>query len=354
MVWPDRDWAREAPARLGFDTDLLTAAVAGAIAREAKEPRDMASYLDAILAPQSHPEVIGLLLDASGPSGVVVRRGCVVAEWGDPTAVEMSFSVTKTYLSLVAGLASDRGLIAAVDEPVARTVAAEAFAGPRNSKITWAHLLHQTSQWDGTLWGKPWWSDPQGDQARDTELGEPGSAFAYNDVRINLLALALTQLWGRSLADVLRTEVMDAIEASDSWQWHGYRDSTVEIGGRPVPSVSGGAHWGGGLWMSALDHARFGHLYLQRGRWRDRQVISESWVETSTTAAATNPDYGMLWWLNARGRVFRHAPTTGFCARGNAGRQLVWVDPARDLVVVSRWSDNVGRLLAEVSSAISQ
>jgi hypothetical protein len=50
--------------------------------------------------------------------------------------------------------------------------------------------------------------------------------------------------------------------------------------------------------------------------------------------------------------VFPDAPISGFCARGNLGRQLVWVDPARDLVVVSRWSDDVGTLLREVSDAI--
>jgi hypothetical protein len=54
-----------------------------------------------------------------------------------------------------------------------------------------------------------------------------------------------------------------------------------------------------------------------------------------------------------RSRVFPDAPTSGFCARGNPGRRLVWVDPDRQLVVRSRWSDKVGRLLSEVSAAIT-
>ena len=82
-------------------------------------------------------------------------------------------------------------------------------------------------------------------------------------------------------------------------------------------------------------------------------MVSERWVDASTTAAETNRDYEMLWWLNRRRRVFPDAPATGFCARGNLGRQLVWVDPARDLVIVSRWSDNVGRLLADVSRSVA-
>jgi CubicO group peptidase (beta-lactamase class C family) len=351
-VWPGREWKRGDPTALGIDAELLASARAGALARQTDDPRDMAQYLGAILASQSHPEVIGPLRDGNGASGVVVHRGYVVAEWGDPAAVEMSFSATKSYLSVVAGLAVDRRLITDLNEAVAVSVDAEAFAEFPSSAVTWDHLLRQTSQWAGTLWSKPWWSDPQGGQARDTVLGAPGSGFAYNDVRVNLLALALTLLWRRSLADVLRTEVMDPIGASDSWQWHGYDNSWVEIDGRQVAVVSGGAHWGGGLWMSALDHARLGYLFLRRGWWREQPVISEQWVDASTTAAATNPDYGMLSWLNRHGRVFGRAPTTGFCARGNAGRQLVWIDPARDLVVVSRWSDNVGKLLAEVSNAV--
>ena len=351
-MWPGREWETADPASVGIDAEALASAVAGAVARETDDPRDMARYLAAILAEQSHPEVRGPLRDAAGTSGVVVHRGVLVAQWGDPAAVEMSFSATKTYLSVVAGLAFDRGLIVDLDEPVGGLLDVEGFEGSADARVTWAHLLYQTSQWAGTLWGKPWWSDPQGEQRRDAKLRPPGTEFAYNDVRVNLLALALTRLWRRSLADVLRVELMDVIGASDSWQWHGYDNSTVEIDGRPVEVVSGGAHWGGGLWMSALDHARLGYVYLRRGRWQGRQVVSERWVEMSVTPAPTNPDYGMLWWLNARRRVFPEAPTTGFCARGNLGRQLVWVDPARDVVVVSRWSDWVAMLLAEVSNAI--
>jgi CubicO group peptidase (beta-lactamase class C family) len=336
-----------------IDESLLAAAVAGAVERESAGPRDMESYLNGILSSQSHRTLLGPYRDGSGPSGVVVHRGQTVADWGDPAMIEMSFSATKTYLSVVAGVAFDRGLIADVHAPVGLTVDDPAFASARNALITWDHLLRQTSQWDATLWDLPWWADPQGGQAREAHLGAPGSAFAYNDVRVNLLALALTRLFGESLADVLRRDVMDPIGGSSTWEWHGYENSVVEIDGRPVESVSGGAHWGGGLWMSALDHARLGQLYLHRGRWDGRQVISEQWVDASLTPAATNRDYGMLWWLNHRGRIFPDAPT-GYCARGNLGRQLLWVDPARDLVVVSRWSDDVGTLLAQVSAAVDR
>ena len=105
--------------------------------------------------------------------------------------------------------------------------------------------------------------------------------------------------------------------------------------------------------MSADDHALVGRLLLDRGAWDGRRILGTDWVDRSFTPSPRHPDYGLLWWLNHRGRVFPEAPTTGVCARGNLGRQLLWIDPARDLVVVSRWTDGVGTLVAEVSAAIA-
>jgi CubicO group peptidase (beta-lactamase class C family) len=185
-----------------------------------------------------------------------------------------------------------------------------------------------------------------------TPRGEPRSAFAYNDVRVNLLALALTVLWRRPLPDVLATELMGPLGGSDTWCWHGYADSLVAVDGRELPVVSGGAHWGGGLWASANDLARLGSLYVRRGRWNGRQLLNAEWIEASWRPGAINPDYGYLWWLNDRQRIFPTAPATGRCARGNGGRHLLWVDPARHLVIASHWSEDVEMLLCEVSAAV--
>lgn len=312
----------------------------------------MRDYLATILADQPFRDVLGPLKDATGASGVLVHRGVLLAQWGDPGAVEMSFSVTKTYLSLLAGVAFDRGLIGNVDDPVSAAVDMPVLLAPPRDGITWQHLLQQTSEWSGTLWGLPWWADPQGQQSADDTLGKPGTVWAYNDVRVNLLSLALVHLFGRPLPEVLVHEVMDPIDASGTWEWHGYRNSAVTTGGSEVASVSGGAHWGGGLWASAYDHARVGLLYLRSGRWRDRSVLSEEWVRLSWTPCAIKGDYGYLWWLNRNRTVFPKAPATGRCARGNAGRQLIWIDPARDLVVVSRWTEHTENFLRDLSAAI--
>src|SRR6476660_2687737 len=129
-------------------------------------------------------------------------------------------------------------------------------------------------------------------------LQEPGSRFAYNDVRINLLARALPRLWRRGLGEVLEQELMGPIGGSGTTQWHGYADSWIDDDGLRIPCVSGGAHWGGGLWASAFDHARFGQLYLSRGLWQGQRILSEEWIDVSFTPGESNPDYGFLWWLN--------------------------------------------------------
>jgi CubicO group peptidase (beta-lactamase class C family) len=233
---------------------------------------------------------------------------------------------------------------------VCDTVELAALDTEAGRDIRWRHLLQQTSQWEGVLWGKPTWADAQSRSV----TGWPGSAWAYNDVRVNLLCLALTAVLGQALPAVLAERILRPIGASESWSWHGYHNSYLDLDGVPVPVVSGGAHWGGGLWMSAADLALVGQLYLRQGRWRDEQVVSARWIDESWSPCEVKPDYGYLWWLNDLRTVLPGAPATGRCARGNGGRHLLWVDPARDLVVASHWGDDPGRLIADVSAAIPQ
>jgi CubicO group peptidase (beta-lactamase class C family) len=337
---------------LGVDTVRLARAVEGQGERPVPGVQDMASYLDAAVSDVSHRDVTGPLLDGRGASGVVVRRGAVLASWGDPDREEMAFSATKSVLSLVAGLAFDDGLLR-LDEPVCRSVDLPQFGGAHGRNITWRHLLDQTSQWEGELWGKPTRVDAQSTrEGTESAGGPPGAGWAYNDVRVNLTALALTVLFRRSLPEVLRERIMDPAGASSGWSWHGYANSVVELDGRSVPVVSGGAHWGGGLWISALDLARIGQLCLRGGQWGGRRLLSARWIQEMWRPCPVKCNYGLSWWLNDHLTVWPKAPSSGRCARGNGGGHLLWVDPARDLVVSSRWGADVESLLAEVSRAV--
>lgn len=82
---------------------------------------------------------------------MVIRGGYIVGEWGDLERVDMTFSVAKSYLSTVAGLALRDGLMNDLQRPVAQWVRDGRFESEHNRSITWHHLLQQTSDWSGTL-----------------------------------------------------------------------------------------------------------------------------------------------------------------------------------------------------------
>jgi CubicO group peptidase (beta-lactamase class C family) len=192
-------------------------------------------------------------------------------------------------------------------------------------------------------------------RGKDRELAEPGTFWEYNDVRVNLAAYSLLRVHGRALPDVLRDRIMDPIGASDRWQWHGYRTSWVSVDGRPVQSVSGGGHWGGGMWINSRDQARFGYLFLRRGRWSGERLLSEEWVRLATTPSEVAPSYGYMWWLNTDRGIWADLPETSFAALG-AGTNAIWIDPEDDLVVVVRWIDRekLGEFLTMVKSAVER
>lgn len=343
-------WRQIAPEQAGFSPDGVQAAIDFAIAHESSMNRDIGQALEGGHFSEPLPEgaIIGPTRPRGDPAGMILRHGQVVADWGPIDAADMTFSVTKSYLAICAGLAFDDGLIGDLDDPVAASVGDAAFAGPHNGAITWRHLLQQTSEWEGTLWGKADLIDrhrqlglaPNTPSLKGThrDLAAPGGFWEYNDVRVNVLAYALMLAFRRPLPEVLRERVMQPIGASDRWEWHGYETSWVDIDGRRMQSVSGGAHWGGGLFIPSTDHARIGLLMTRGGLWGQTRVLSERWIDECLKPCALNPSYGLLWWLNKDRSHCKTAPETSSFALG-VGRNIIWIDPALDLVAVLRWLD---------------
>ena len=189
----------------------------------------------------------------------------------------------------------------------------------------------------------------------------PAARWEYNDVRVNLLALAALHVWREPLPVVLRREVMDPIGASRAWRWHGYENSWIDLDGLRVQSVSGGGHWGGGVFIDSFDHARFGYLFLRGGRWGDRQIISPEWIAAARRPTGPQRTYGyMNWFLNTprerNGEIrppYPSLPKTSVMFRG-AGTNIIYVDIDNDLVVVVRWIESraldgfFGRVLAAI------
>jgi len=216
------------------------------------------------------------------------------------------------------------------------------FMLPHNQPITWDNMLRQDSGWIGTMWGKPWWADRPGkDPWSELAKGPPpvGLEWKYSDVRVNALALALTYLWKRPLPDVLKQYVADPIGMSDTWHWEGYDESWVVIDGKPIHVVSGGGHWGGGMFISARDEARMGLLGLNNGKWDGKQILSDKWVAMAKTPTGPNPGYGFCnWYLNTGKAMYPDARADSVTFIGD-GANEIFIDYQHDIVAVVRWID---------------
>ena len=348
---PAGAWPKRSATELGMDQAALDAAVQFAQTHESKREMDFSDQ----------ERIFGTLLGSvpnirAHTNGVVIYKGYVVAEFGDPTWADPTYSVAKSMLSTVAAVAVRDGKLPNLDDTVGRTVKDGGYDSPRNSLVSWKMHLQQESEWEGTMFGKK--DDFIGKEAfgegemKPREQKRPGTHYEYNDVRINRLSLSLLRTFKEPVPDVFRREVMDVIGASNTWRWIPYHNSFVELDGRKVASVSGGTRWGGGMWINAMDMARFGYLWLRGGKWGDKQVLPPAYVKAAVTPSQHGPDYGYLWWLNTQGKNYPGLPATAYGAKG-AGSNTIVVLPEQDLVVVWRWhAGNEAEFAKRVVAAI--
>jgi CubicO group peptidase (beta-lactamase class C family) len=130
---------------------------------------------------------------------------------------------------------------------------------------------------------------------------------------------------------------MQPIGASNTWHWTGYRNSWIVLDGKLIQSVSGGGHYGGGMFINALDMARFGLLTFHKGNWNGKQLISEKWIQYSTTPTTANHEYGFMnYFLNTEKKLLPSAPADVFVHLGN-GTNMIYVDRKNELIAVVRW-----------------
>jgi CubicO group peptidase (beta-lactamase class C family) len=264
---------------------------------------------------------------------VVVHEGRVVREryfdGATRESLQTSFSVAKSFVSTLVGIAIDEGLIGSVDDSVTKYVPELATRDPRFRQITLRHLLTMSS---GLRWeegGFPSLGDDTytyyGVDLRDLALSRtrivspPGVAWQYNDYNPLLLGLVLERATGTSVSDFMATRLWQPLgaEAAASWsldsERSGFEKLESGVNARPV------------------DYARFGQLFLHKGEWNGRRILSEDWVRAATGADATTDSayyhgYRYFWWLdtNRPGR---------FYALGKYG-QYIYVAPDADAVVV--------------------
>ncbi|MBB6096293.1 CubicO group peptidase (beta-lactamase class C family) [Povalibacter uvarum] len=348
---PAGSWAKKSASELGMDQAALDSAVAFAKTRESTREMDFSDQ------ERIFGSMLGSVPDIRArTNGIVIYKGYVVAEFGDTTWVDPTYSAAKSMMSTVAAIGVRDGRISSLDEPVGKTVKDGGYDSAHNALVTWKMHLQQESEWQGTMFGKK--DDFIGKAAfgegerKPREIRPPGTFYEYNDVRINRFGLSLLRTFKQSVPTVFRREVMDPIGASNTWRWIPYHNSFVEIDGRQLASVSGGTRWGGGVWINAQDMARFGYLWLRGGKWDEKQIVPSAFVKAALTPSDHGPDYGYLWWLNTQGKNYPDLPTTAYGARG-AGSNTITILPEQDLVVVWRWhSGNEAEFVKRVVAAI--
>ncbi len=351
--YPDKIWEEKSPESLGVNFKKLDEAIQFAINNENSVENDLRIAIIKSFGNEPDFRIKGPTKKRGNPNGLIIKNGYIIGKWGDIKRVDMTFSVTKSYLSTTAAIAFDKQLIS-LDEKLVNYVWDGKFDDPHNSQITWHHLLNQSSQWSGNLFGTYDWADrpPRGltlEEIKKQSLLPPGKDYKYNDVRVNLLSYSLLNVFRVPLPKVLKKYIMDPIGASNTWRWYGYDESMKIIDGVEVQSVSGGGHFGGGMFISSEDHARFGLLFLRDGIWGDERLISSGWIKKMRLPSENNSSYGYMWWLNRGQRKWDGLPENIYYGAGFGGNYVVIV-PDHDLVIVARWinSSKIGEFVSKV------
>ena len=264
---------------------------------------------------------------------VVVRNGYMVANAdffpnrGDVKHIVNS--CTKSVTSALMGIAVNEGLIKNINDPMLgyfkdRNVDA---SDARKKTLTIRNLLMMCDgiDWkeDGNYggpedsWGLMWDSPNQVDFVLSRPMrDEPGSRFYYNTGASHLLSAMIQSTSGKTAFEFAKEKLFAPLGIEDAF-WSSDKNG-VTVGGA-------------GLYMRPRDLARFGYLYLRKGKWKDRQILPARWVEESTSKLVETPaglagrhGYGYQWWINGFG---------GCSARGYRG-QYLFVVPELDLVTV--------------------
>lgn len=274
---------------------------------------------------------------------VVIRHGMIVAEryYGSFTESTRSeiYSCTKSFISTLIGIALDRGLLGSIDQPVLDFFSDRAFENidERKQAMTIRHLLTMTSglTWEESdatymqLYGSSDWPKTILDKPMEFQ---PGTQFEYNSGASHLLSTIIQKSTGMNTADFARANLFEPLGIT-GFQWSA-DSSGVSIGG-----------WG--LSLTPREMAKLGYLFLHRGVWDGREIVSSDWVNASTkrqVLADNTLGYGYQWWISADG--------SSYMALGRFG-QAIYVQPGLDLVVViTAQEDNHDRALGLIGAYI--
>jgi CubicO group peptidase (beta-lactamase class C family) len=281
--------------------------------------------------------VDGFLRDTGTLAFLVVHEDRLVYEryfgGSDRQTLQTSFSVAKSVLSTLIGVAIDEGVIDSLDEPVTTYLPELAERDARFERITLRHLVTMSSglRYVEQSLPLPWGDDIStyyGTDLRDLALNgtnierAPGEAWLYNNYNPLLLGLVLERATGMSVSEYMSSRLWRPLGAEFDATW------SLDSGG------SGFEKMESGLNAAPADYARFGLLFLHGGEWNGARIVSEGWVRAAIaqdTSADPAEHYQYFWWIDTE-RPGR------FYAVGNLG-QYVYVAPDADAVIVRNGRD---------------
>ncbi len=263
---------------------------------------------------------------------VIVRNGYIITEAyfsGNKDSLRPLYSCTKSVTSALIGAAIEDGYIKDTNVKLLDIYSDMKIKNNNALKkqITLKHLLTMSSGFDWnevtTSYSDPSNPVPQLERSSDTVQfmldramsTEPGKVFNYSSGGSHLLSAIITKLSGKALADYAEDKLFKPLGITNKL-WYSAQDG-ITFGGY-------------GLYMRATDMAKLGYLFLKKGKWEDKQIIPEAWVEISTKKHidadynGTSKGYGYQWWVNSFG---------GYSARGYQGQYII-VQPELDMVVV--------------------
>jgi CubicO group peptidase (beta-lactamase class C family) len=257
------------------------------------------------------------------------------------------YSVTKSFVSALVGIAIGDGAISSVDESVFVSFAEHqdlALRDPRKLGLTIRHLLSMTAGFEWDELSAPY-SSGRNDYQRFVASGdriaytlglplrhEPGQKMTYCSPLSQVLSSILTRTTGMSAAEYAETRLFAPLGIED-WWWAEY-DRETSVGEA-------------GLYLRPADMAKLGQLYLQGGKWNGEQVVTSLWVDASVTSCGVANqwnDYGYNWWLYNRAAADHHlrGHEDIYYAVGRGG-QFVWVLPyANTVIACTGWNENTG------------
>jgi CubicO group peptidase (beta-lactamase class C family) len=316
--WPDKHWQTICPEAVGMDSRLLNEA---------------GFYIHTVA------KRINSLL--------IVRNGYIVTEQYFNGYHNHSYqhicSVTKSFVSALVGLAIDHGYIESPDQPILDIFVE---TNPRDTHylmqaVTVRHLLTMTSGltsrynrngneplWDRMVQSKNWMKFILSLPVVEERFGK----FNYTSMNSHLLSTIISKTTGMSAAEFANKHLFEplGIDQIDSSNMSEFKtDGTVSCW---TADPQGNSNGGFGLCLRPLDLARFGYLYLRKGTWNGKQVLSGKWVLDSVNPEIHQSNYGYQWWLE-------RSAYDGYSAQGYGG-QSVFIIPDQDLVVVMTTRDN--------------